>query len=316
MEWWLEKPPAVVLIHVPCLLLESSSSSVMCVQILPCSRILIDGQQYTSGTFATIPLSLEPPYLHASQTTVAAFSGAGPNKERQEASHLHQVILHPGREEILIPDLGSDLTRRFTKGPSGAWVSSGGVIYKAGGGPRHVVIHGVSSNANTMSSALITLIVDDVLYTLLELSNEVTAHQFPPLPKEPTLLACVSTMSKPPPPPALANMFAAEILSPTLNSTFPNPYVYVSNRNDPSPEGDTIAIYSITDPEKLELVAEVHSGLKHLRGMLFGGPDDKWLIAGGVNGPGVKMFERVDGGRGLEEIASLELAAPTGFLWI
>ncbi|KAI0941504.1 hypothetical protein AcW1_003379 [Taiwanofungus camphoratus] len=268
----------------------------------PCTLLAVGEQllvgNYTSGTFATIPLSLEPPYLHASQTTVAAFSGAGPNKERQEASHLHQVILHPGREEILIPDLGSDLTRRFTKGPSGAWVSSGGVIYKAGGGPRHVVIH------------------DDVLYTLLELSNEVTAHQFPPLPKEPTLLACVSTMSKPPPPPALANMFAAEILSPTLNSTFPNPYVYVSNRNDPSPEGDTIAIYSITDPEKLELVAEVHSGLKHLRGMLFGGPDDKWLIAGGVNGPGVKMFERVDGGRGLEEIASLELAAPTGFLWI
>lgn len=110
-------------------------------------------------------------------------------------------------------------------------------------------------------------------------------------------------------------MLSAEILLPRPNASYTEPYLYASNRNDPSPEGDVIAIFSIADPEKLELVAEVRSGLKHLRGMLFGGQDDKYLIAGGVRGGGVKIFERVDGGRGLKEVASAPLEAPTGFLW-
>lgn len=111
------------------------------------------------------------------------------------------------------------------------------------------------------------------------------------------------------------NMLAAEILSPSPNSSFPTPYVYVSNRNDPSPEGDVIAIFSVEDSEKIVPVAEVRSGLKHLRGMLFGGPDNKYLIAGGAQGGGVKVFERTNGGKELKEVVSLALEAPTGFLW-
>lgn len=107
-------------------------------------------------------------------------------------------------------------------------------------------------------------------------------------------------------------MLAAEILV----ATSPTPYLYVSNRNDPSPEGDTIAVFSLADPAKPELVNEVRSGLRHLRGMWFGGEDACWLIAGGVLGGGVKVFERVDGGKDLKQVASLELEAPTGFLWL
>lgn len=39
------------------------------------------------------------------------------------------------------------------------------------------------------------------------------------------------------------------------------------------------------------------------------------MIAGGVLGGGVKVLERVDGGKDLKQVASLELEAPTGFLW-
>ena len=157
----------------------------------------------------------------------------------------------------------------------------------------------------------------DVVYTLLELSSEVSAHRVPPLPQEPTLLDTISTMASPPPAEYAAYMLAAEILIPAPNTQYPTSYVYVSNRNDPSPEGDTIAIFSTVDSnDKIGYVAEVRSGLKHLRGMVFGGPDDKYLVAGGVHGGGVKVFERVDGGKGLKEIASIDLAAPTGFLWL
>ncbi|CCM01018.1 uncharacterized protein FIBRA_03066 [Fibroporia radiculosa] len=267
----------------------------------PCTLLAVGTDllvgNYSSGTFTTIPLSPESPYLRVSQSTSIPFSGTGPNKERQESSHLHQIFLHPNRVELLIPDLGADLTRRFTRDSDGKWIPNGHVSYKAGSGPRHVVVH------------------DGILYTVLELINEVAVHTLPPAPEEPTLLACVPTMSTVPPS-VDPYMLAAEILLPRPNLSFPSPYLYVSNRNDPSPEGDTIAIFSLADPQQPELVAEVRSGLKHLRGMWFGGPDDRWLVAGGVHGPGVKVFERVDGGKGLRELAALELEAPTGFLWI
>jgi 6-phosphogluconolactonase (cycloisomerase 2 family) len=112
-------------------------------------------------------------------------------------------------------------------------------------------------------------------------------------------------------------MLAAEILLPKPNSSFPTPYIYISNRNDPSPEGDIISIFDFTsDSRKLELIAEVRSGLKHVRSIMFGGEDDKYLIAGGVNGGGVKVFERINGGKALKEVAKNQgITAPTAFLW-
>jgi len=269
----------------------------------PCSLLAVGDEVLVgnvcpfAGTFASIPISSDPPHLQGSGISVTVFQGTGPNKERQEGPHIHQVYLHPEREELLLPDLGADLVHRFAKSPEGIWKETGAIKYKAGGGPRHVVVY------------------NGVLYTVLELTSEVTAHKLPSLPAEPELLATVPTMSNPPPTTVL-HMLAAEILLPTPNASFPTPYLYVSNRNDPSPEGDIIAIYSVADPDKLELVTEVRSGLDHLRGMVFGGPDDKYLIAGGVHGGGVKIFERADGGESLRELSSLSLEAPTGFLWL
>ena len=152
------------------------------------------------------------------------------------------------------------------------------------------------------------------MYTVCELTNQVVKHRFPPLPSEAEFITYTSTMSSPPPSPN--DMFAAEILLPKPNSTFSTPYLYVSNRNDPSPKGDTIAIFSITNPSSLELVNEVRTGLTHVRGMEFGGLDDKWLVVGGLNAGGVKVFERVDDGKGLKAVTVNEdVDAPAGFLW-
>ncbi|KAI0076413.1 putative isomerase YbhE [Panus rudis PR-1116 ss-1] len=268
----------------------------------PCTLLAHKDQlivgNYSSGTVAFIPLSSDGPHLASTPKAILSFTGTGPNKDRQEASHPHQVVVHPDREELLVPDLGSDKTRRLTKDEHGNWVAKGEVVYPPGGGPRHVAFY------------------KDNLYTLLELTSELTAHKLPPLPETPTLLDKVPTMKQFPPNAASAGMLAAEILIPSPNSTFSTPYLYASNRNDPSPEGDTISIYSIANPEKIEPVSEVKSGLKHLRGMAFGGPDDKYLVAGGALGGGVKVFERIDGGSGLKELARVDVAAPTGFLWV
>ena len=140
-------------------------------------------------------------------------------------------------------------------------------------------------------------------------------HHFPPLPALPTFVKSTPTTSDPPAEPT--DQLAAEILIPPPNVSFPTPYLYLSNRNDPSPQGDIISIFSIQNPDSLDLVAEIRTGLKHLRGMAFGGPNDKYLIAGGVNGGGVKMFERIDGGKSLQLVAINDsIQAPTGFLWL
>ncbi|EIN06380.1 putative isomerase YbhE [Punctularia strigosozonata HHB-11173 SS5] len=297
----------------------------------PCTLVASEEElfvgNYSSGTVSVFPISTQDPYI-SPPSTRHQLTGKGPQADRQESSHPHQVALHD--DELLVPDLGSDKTWRFAKNAEGTWTPVAHIPYEAGGGPRHVVIH------------------DGVIYTLLELSNTVTAHTLPSLSSNetPRLLASAFTLSNPPPRPQLSvtestpevlsvndntpaeredlPRLAAEILLPPPNATFPDPYVYVSNRNDPHPEGDIVSIFkplnksdvaSHDESSKLELIAEIRSGLAHLRGMIFFGPDDKYLIAGGANGGGVKIFERVGGGRELHEIVTLQdIKAPTGFL--
>jgi 6-phosphogluconolactonase (cycloisomerase 2 family) len=149
------------------------------------------------------------------------------------------------------------------------------------------------------------------MYTLLELSNIVTKHHFPSFPDVPTQITSTPSMSKSLASTSNTPMLAAEILIPQPNS-YPTPYLYLSNRNDPSPLGDIISVFNLSDDMKM--VSEVRSGLNHLRGMAFGGMDDRWLIAGGVNEGGVSVFERVDGGKGLRVVAEQkDVEAPTGF---
>ncbi|KAJ7504466.1 Lactonase, 7-bladed beta-propeller-domain-containing protein [Mycena galericulata] len=262
----------------------------------PCSLAATEEQlfvaNYSSGTLSVIPISSQPPYFLESPI-ITQLHGSGPNTERQQSSHAHQVLLQGG--ELLVPNLGADRVCRFAQ-QGGAWIMQGQVRYDPGSGPRHTAVY------------------DGALYTLQELSSTLSKHRFPPLPTEPSLIAVKSTMFDPPTAPH--DMLAAELLIPVPNSTFPTPYAYVSNRNNPSPEGDTIAIFSIAG-DTLELLVEISTGLKHLRGMVFGGVDDKWLVAGGAQGGGVKVFERIDGGKGLKLLAeNSAIEAPTGFLWV
>ncbi|KAF5374616.1 hypothetical protein D9615_008958 [Tricholomella constricta] len=266
----------------------------------PCSLLATKDQlyvaNYSAGVVSWLPISPNAPYLLASSPTTIQLKGTGPNTSRQEGSHPHQVIILEEHDELLVPDLGADMVQRFTIGEDGSLRHRGHVQYALGGGPRHVAFH------------------DGYLYTILELTSVLAKHRFPPLSSLPKFINSKPTMSKPPAQPN--DMLAAEILIPKPNATYPIPYLYLSNRNDPSPEGDIISIFAIAGPETLELVAEVRSGLKHLRGMLFGGPDDRWLVAGGANGGGVKVFERIDGGRDLKVVAeNPNIEAPTGFLW-
>ncbi len=160
---------------------------------------------------------------------------------------------------------------------------------------------------------------EDILYTLNELTSTLTAHRLPPLPAAPTLLSTTPTIRCPSEEP-LGDRLAAELLlAPAVTGEDGGDpsFLYASNRNDPSPAGDTLAVFSLEKPEAPELVAEVHTGLRHLRGAAIVGEDSRWVVLGGTQGGGVKVYERVDGGRSLREIASLPgVEQPTAFLWL
>jgi len=251
---------------------------------------------YNGGSILSIPITLDPPQLGTPSEPIK-FDGSGPHASRQTSSHPHQVILHPKRQELLIPDLGVDKVWRLSK-EDGKWQIKGFVQMPSGSGPRHAVLY------------------DDVLYIVGELTNTLSAYKLPPFPSEPEHIVTIPTVLAPRE--ADPSMTAAAAILAPPNASFPGPFLYVTNRDDPHPDGDSIAIYSLpASSTSFELVREVHTGFKHARGLSIGGPDNKYLIAGGERGGGITIFERTHGGKSLKEVAHLKgVERPTGFAWI
>ena len=63
----------------------------------------------------------------------------GPVKDRQNASHPHQVIVDPTGRFLLSPDLGADLVRVFILEYGGVLISCNNISVSPGSGPRHGV---------------------------------------------------------------------------------------------------------------------------------------------------------------------------------
>ncbi|KAF8342588.1 putative isomerase YbhE [Cantharellus anzutake] len=258
---------------------------------------------YMGSSILEVPLSATSPYLQQRRQDPITFEGKGPNKSRQESSHPHQVILRHGtQKEILVPDLGADKIWRLTEGDGGKWSVAGSIDFVPGSGPRHAVIH------------------DNIIYTALELTNEVASHIFTERPGKSIPLGSLSSL----PQGAKPENLLAEILISDSTPLHPIPLLYVSNRNEGPPGGDSIAIftlhqhtllYEFDGESQFKLVNSVATGLHHLRGMSIGGNDGRYIIAGGVNGGGIKVFERV--GKSLSVVASTEaVVKPTSFLWV
>lgn len=112
-------------------------------------------------------------------------------------------------------------------------------------------------------------------------------------------------------------MGAAEL----LYASSPAPLLYASNRNvvlnaTNVGEGDTIAILSTTP--QLKVVGYVKTGLAQIRGMAFMGENDEYILAAGLTGGGIKVYERVSQEQGfLKEVAKLNdtnITQPTSFV--
>lgn len=241
---------------------------------------------YSSGGILSFPIEADGVTL-GDPAPILVLQGSGPVPGRQDSPHPHQVVEHG--DEILIPDLGSDKVWRLTHSADGGYKIAGSVDQAPGSGPRHVVPH------------------DGNLYVLHELDNALSQYTLPPLKSSgapgctvaPKLVANFSVL--PDEQPEGAVWGAGELFLSPASAAFPEQFLYASNRNVGTgldPRGDSLAIFAVK-PE-LKLVTQAYTGLSQLRGVALLGEDGKYIIAAGLGGGGVSVFERVEGGADLK----------------
>ncbi|MGO1974542.1 MAG: lactonase family protein [Propionibacteriaceae bacterium] len=92
---------------------------------------------YTEGSVATFHIGEDGTLSQA--IDVHPFSGSGPDPERQDRSHAHQVLFDG--DTVLVTDLGSDQVHRLEL-VDGRLHEAGEVQLPPGSGPRHGVVTG------------------------------------------------------------------------------------------------------------------------------------------------------------------------------
>lgn len=95
---------------------------------------------YRSGSVSSLPLDAGGGI--AGPAVVLSHHGSGPDPDRQEGPHAHQVVPDPSGRWVLTTDLGTDSVRVCTlDAESGALRVHGEVGLRVGSGPRHLAFH-------------------------------------------------------------------------------------------------------------------------------------------------------------------------------
>jgi 6-phosphogluconolactonase len=95
---------------------------------------------YDSGSVVALPV--RPDGGLGPATDVAQHTGSGPDKDRQEGPHAHQIVPAPAGGYLHAVDLGTDTIYAYQlDDASGRLTPRGEVKLRAGSGPRHLAFH-------------------------------------------------------------------------------------------------------------------------------------------------------------------------------
>ncbi|MEU8433090.1 lactonase family protein [Streptomyces sp. NPDC029216] len=95
---------------------------------------------YTSGGVSSLPLAADGAV--SGPASVLAYEGSGPDPERQEGPHAHQVLADPAGRWVLGVDLGTDAVRVCALDPAtGELRPHAHTALRPGSGPRHLAFH-------------------------------------------------------------------------------------------------------------------------------------------------------------------------------
>ena len=204
----------------------SPLNSVTSAGVAPChlavdhtSKILMVAN-YTSGGVSAYPIKDDGRI--GGMTGVMTAHGKGPNTERQEGPHAHEVVVTADNRFAYVPDLGLDHIRIYKIDPSHATLTPNNPPFAKqdpGMGPRHMAFSPDEKFA----------------YVVNELKSEVSVFQHDKDTGALTKIQDVSTL----PPDYSGENGPAEILVDSAGK-----FVYATNRG-----ADSIAVFAI-DPTK------------------------------------------------------------------
>lgn len=221
----------------------------------PSGRFLLSAN-YSSGSVAIHPIKADGSL--GDPTQILQREGSGPNEERQEGPHAHQVTFDPSGSFAFDIDLGSDTVYVSMLSTHGRLEEVSRLQVHPGAGPRHLVFHPGGGAA----------------YLINELDSTLTVCSYAE-----GELAVVQTVSTRPDD-AEGDNFPAEVLV-----SADGRFVYGSNRGD-----DTIAVFE-TGAEGLEaeLIQTIGSGGTWPRHLAFS-KDGTELYAANERSDSIAVF--------------------------
>lgn len=96
---------------------------------------------YSNGTVAVFPVDQEGKILPCIQYFEHQ-APLGPQADRQERTHAHQVSFRPGTKELFLCDLGADQVVIYQAGEDGKLTLQKEIACQPGSGPRHLSFDG------------------------------------------------------------------------------------------------------------------------------------------------------------------------------
>ena len=234
---------------------------------------------YSGGSLALLPV--EKMGTLKAPVQVIQRRGSGPNLQRQEKSHVHQVIFNPKQTHVIIADLGTDeiVGYKFdSRKPLPLDTLKPKKIKVApGAGPRHIAFHPSRT----------------VFFVMEELSGKVSVHIF-----NKKRIAWVQVIE--------ADTISAQPGSADIHVSPDGKFLYASNRAD----ANNITVFSINQNSgKLTRIAhQPVLGITPRNFVIH--PSGKWLLVANQRSNNIVVFKR-DVSTGLLSPAGEELKLPS-----
>ncbi|GAA0260983.1 lactonase family protein [Saccharothrix mutabilis subsp. mutabilis] len=228
----------------------------------PCHLVLHRGHvlsaNYSSGSVSVHPVRRDGGL--GARTDLVRHEGSGPDPDRQEGPHAHQVLPDPTGEFVFAVDLGADAVFGYRLSPEGRLTRVSTARLHPGAGPRHLAFHPNGRFAYVANELDSTIVVASYA------RGELTPGQQ------------LSTL--PAGAPTTPRNYPAEVLV-----SADGRFVYLSNRGH-----DSVAVFAVgRDGAELRLVEAVPVGGAFPRHLALD-PAGRFLLAANQNSGSVTTF--------------------------
>ena len=216
---------------------------------------------YSGGSLSILPVNKMGTLKPAVQ--VIQRRGSGPNTQRQEKSHVHQVFFAPKQKHVVVADLGTDEVVAYPFDPKKPQPLDTNKVKRikleGGAGPRHAVFHPTKP----------------IFYVIEELSGQVSVHAF-----NKKSIAKLQTV--------VSDTISRQSGSADIHISPDGRFLYASNRAD----ANNICIFSIRESDgRLERIGCVPvQGLTPRNFVIH--PSGQWLLVANQQSNQVVVFER------------------------